>query len=308
LGERVARIAAVAAVALALVVGLQGAASAATPKIALIVLENKPYGAIVGEPSAPYMNSLLAQGMAFTDYHAVQRGSAHDYRAMVAGETKVSSSGLNIFHALGSANWLSLQESMAGNCGKLSSAVVPGTNQLLYIHGHDPAYMYRASEACTTNDVPLSSDAQLLSLPAFAFISPNTCDDIHTYPTTGTCPAYFGPVSGATPIRIADAWLSHVVPILLGAGETVFITFDESGKNDTQRVYAVEVGPGVGAGTVDTTTYDHYGLLAGLYAVFGLGQAPHSAATATPVPFPSASSASMRASRSSAGAGGRRGP
>lgn len=292
-----ARIVAVVGLVLGLVVGLQGAASAATPKIAVIVIENRPYGAIVGEPSAPYLNSLLAQGMAFTDYHAVVRGSAHDYRAMVAGEIRVTSGGPNIFQSLGSTSWISLQESMKGNCGRRSSAVVPGTSELLYVHGHDPAFMYRSADACTTNDVPLTSDAQLLSLPAFAFISPNTCDDMHTYPTTGICPAYFGPVSGPTPIRIGDAWLAHVVPILLGAGETVFVTFDETGKNDTQRVYAVEVGPGVGAGTADATTYDHYGLLAGLYTVFGLGTAPHSAASATPVPFPAASSPSLRASR-----------
>jgi acid phosphatase len=287
LGNRVTRCSAVALVLWATLF-LPGVASAATPKIAVIVFENRPYGAIVGEPSAPYFNSLLTQGMAFTDYHAIQKGSAHDYRAMVAGEIKVTSGGPNIFQAIGEADWISLQESMGGNCGKLTSAVVPGTHDPLYVHGHDPAFMYRSSEACRTNDVPFTTDAQLQSLPALTFITPNECDDMHTYPTTGTCPAYFGPVTGTGSIRIADAWLSHVVPILVDAGETVFVVFDETGKNDTQRVYAVEVGAGVASGTVDAATYNHYGLLAGLYAVFGLGTAPHNAATAAPVPFPAA--------------------
>jgi hypothetical protein len=289
LGNLVARIGSVVVV-VGVALCLPGVASASTPKIAVIVLENKPYGAIVGQPTAPYLNSLLSQGMAFTDYHAIRPGSAHDYRAMVAGETTVTRNGPNIFHSLGGTNWIPLEESMGGNCGKLTSAVVPGTDQPLYVHGHDPAFMYRASDACRVNDVPLTSDAQLQSLPAFAIIVPNSCDDMHTYPTTGTCPSYFGPVAGTGPVRIGDAWVAHVVPILLAAGETVFVVFDETGKSDTQRVYAVEVGGGVTPGTVDPTTYNHYGLLAGLYAVFALGTAPHAAATAVPVPFPAVSS------------------
>lgn len=280
------RVGLAAAFVLGLGLGLPQPAVASTPKIAVIVLENKPYGAIVGEPSSPYLNSLLSQGKAFTDYDAVRPGSAHNYRAMVAGETIVTSGGPNVFHALGSGNWVSLQESMGGKCGKLTSAVVPGTSQPLYIHGHDPAFMYRASDSCRTNDLPLTSDAQLQSLPAFAFISPNTCDDMHTYPTTGTCPAYFGPVSATGPVRIGDAWLSHVVPLLLAAGETVFVVFDETGQSGTQHVYAVEVGAGVEAGTTEGAAYDHYGLLAGLYGAFGLGTPPNNAANATPVPFP----------------------
>src|SRR2546421_3950902 len=60
MGNRVTRCSAVALV-LGAALLLPGVASAATPKIAVIVFENKPYGAIVGEPSASYFNSLLAQ-------------------------------------------------------------------------------------------------------------------------------------------------------------------------------------------------------------------------------------------------------
>lgn len=270
------------------ILGLPQVASAATPKIAVIVLENKAYSKIVGSPSAPYLNSLLTQGKAFTDYHAITGGSAHDYRAMVAGETSVTRGGPNLFRAIGDPNWISLQESMGGNCGVHTSAVVPGTSVSLYTHGHDPAYMYRSNDACTTNDVPLISDSQFLSLPSFTFITPNMCDNMHTYPRTGSsCPSYFGPVSGLNAIEIGDAWLSHVVPLLTAAGETVFITFDEGGNPELQHVYAVQVGAGVTVGATDASRYDHYGLLAGLYTTFGLGIAPNAAASATPLPIPS---------------------
>ena len=273
---------------LPLILGLPQVASATTPKIAVIVLENQAYSKIIGSPSAPYMNSLLAQGRAISDYHAITGGSAHDYRAMVAGETSVTKGGPNLFRAIGDPNWISLQESMAGNCGEHTSAVVPGTSVPLYTHGHDPAFMYRSNDACQTNDVPLVSDSQFGSLPAFTFITPNMCDDIHTYPKTGgKCPSYFGSVSGSNAVAIGDAWLSHVVPLLVAAGETVFITFDEGGSGELQHVYAVQVGAGVTPGSADGARYDHYGLLAGLYGAFNLGPAPNNGGSASGLPIPS---------------------
>jgi len=163
---------------------------------------------------------------------------------------------------------------------------VPGTSVPLYTHGHDPAYMYRSNDACKTNDVPLVSDSQFASLPSFTFITPNMCDDMHTYAKTGPCPAYFGSVSGSGTVAIGDAWLSHVVPLLVAAGETVFITFDEGGNAELQHVYAVEVGAGVTPGTADGARYDHYSLLAGLYGAFSLGTSPNNGAGAVPLPIP----------------------
>jgi hypothetical protein len=72
-------------------------------------------------------------------------------------------------------------------------------------------------------------------------------------PTTGTCHAYVGPVI------------------------------------DTERVYAVEVGAGVVSATSDASTYNHYGLLAGLYAAFCLGTARRTPQTRSYVPFPAGS-------------------
>ena len=264
-------------------------AQGASPKVALIVMENQTYAKIVGSSSAPYMNSLIANGELLSDYHAVASGSARDYRAMTAGLTdKVTPPPNNVFHAFDqtSMTWGSFQESMGGNCGVPSSEVVPGTSQQLYSSGHDPAYLYRANETCAANDVPLTSDAQLGNLPDFSVVIPNMCDDMHTYPSTGTCPGYFGPVHGSSKRLIGDAWLQHVVPMILAdPNVTVIVTFDEGTAKTGQHVYAVEVGAGVSAGTTDATRYDHYGLLAGLFQTFGLGTAPNNAATATPVPI-----------------------
>jgi hypothetical protein len=278
---------------------LPAQAQPGTRKVVLIVEENASYTKIVGNASAPYMNSLISQGELFTDYHAITTGSAKDYRAMSSGRTdQVTPPSDNIYQGLDAAGlpWTSLQESMVGTCGGGSSGSVPGTSVQLYTPGHDASHMYRANESCATNDVPLASDAQLQGITDdFSVIIPNQCDDMHTFPTgdqtfsSGNCPSYFGTVSGANKRQIGDAWLQHVVPLLLADPTvTVLVTFDEGAHAAGEHVYMVEVGGGVTAGTMGPATYDHYGLLAGLYQVFALGPAPNNAATAVPLPIPTA--------------------
>lgn len=259
-----------------------------TPKVAVIVLENKQYSAIVGSASAPYLNSLIAAGMVFTDYHAIQSGSAPNYRGMTAGTTApVPPVPDNIFRAFDQASrpWIELEESMTGNCGVHDASKVPGTSQVLYIAGHDPAYVMRSNESCATHAVPLVSDAQLASLPEFSYIVPNACGDMHTLAKTAPCPSFFGPVAGGDLVQVGDNWLAHVVPLLLAdPGMTVIITFDEGIDLTAQRIVTIEAGAGVVPGS-DGQRYDHYGLLAGLYGFFGLGTAPNNGATATPLPI-----------------------
>jgi hypothetical protein len=268
---------------------LSPAVAAGAPKVAVIVLENKTYDQIVGNASAPYMNGLITQGLSFTDYHALQPGSAANYRGMVAGTVApVPPVPQNLFNAMDAAGrpWLSLEESMTGNCGVHNAAKVPGTGQVLYVSGHDPAYVMRNNNSCATNDVPLTTDAQLSSLPEFTLIVPNACDDMHTYPKTGSCPAYFGANTGANFIKIGDNWLAHVVPLLLAdPNMTVIVTYDEGLDTSQQHIYTVEVGAGVDAATIDTERYDHYSLEAALYGYLGLGIAPNHGATAVPLPI-----------------------
>ena len=279
-------------VAAAIAVPLAGAAraDAGTPKIVVIVLENKEISDIVGSASAPYMNALIPQGLQFTDYHALLKGSGPNYRAMTAGITTTPSSPpANIFRSLDLASrpWTELEESMTGNCGVTDNARVPGSPDHLYTGAHDPAHDWRGNESCATSAVPLTSDAQLTGLPDFTYIVPNQCDDMHTTPKPPTCPSYFGPVTGSNFIQMGDKWLAHVVPILLSDPDTtVIITFDEGAFNvTTQHVYTLEIGAGVAPGTPDGQHYDHYSLLAGLYRFFGLGTAPNAGTTAVPLPI-----------------------
>jgi IPT/TIG domain len=266
-------------------------------KVVVIVEENEPYGSIVGNSQAPYLNQLIANWELFTNYTAVASGSTPDYLAMTSGLTSsLSPPSPNIFQAIdrtgGALTWKEFMESMPGNCAQGNYANIPGTNVPFYTASHDPDYEYRATSTCSTNDVPMTSGTfNPASLPALSYVVPNQCDDMHTLPGSGqACPAYFGSNGGTSLIGMGDNWLASVVPTLLAQpGVTVVITWDEGSLNTTpsEHVVALMAGAGVTAGSTDGTAYTHYGLEAGLYNYFGLGTAPNNGATATPLPIPS---------------------
>ncbi|HEX9094882.1 MAG TPA: IPT/TIG domain-containing protein [Candidatus Dormibacteraeota bacterium] len=272
-------------------------ATSQSGKLVVIVEENEPYGNIVGNSQAPYLNQLIANGKLFTSYTAVASGSTPDYLAMTSGlTTSLSPPSPNIFQAIdgtaGTLTWKEFMESMPGNCAQGTYANIPGTNVPLYTASHDPDYQYRASTSCSTNDVPMTTSSfNPASLPGLSYIVPNQCDDMHTLPGSGqACPAYFGSNSGSSVINMGDNWLASVVPSLLAQpGVTVVITWDEGNGQTTppQQVVALEAGAGVTPGSTDGTAINHYGLEAGLYNYFGLGTAPNNGATATPLPIPS---------------------
>jgi hypothetical protein len=268
-------------------------ADAAGNKVVIIVLENMAYSKVIGSAEAPYINSLSHSGTLFTDYHAVVAGSLHDYLAMTSGQTEKPGTGTlpNIFFDLDQASrtWKSFEESMAGSCGVRDGKVVPGSSEKLYVRGHDPAYLLRKSyDSCTANDVPMTTATfDPASLPNLSFVIPNQCDDGHTFPTRGDCPAFFGNNQGGTRLGVADRWVSKVVgSLLLQPDVTIILTWDEGGKSSAQHIVTIEAGAGVPSGGTDPNTYDHYSLLAGLYAYFNLGTAPANGATATPLPIP----------------------
>jgi hypothetical protein len=307
---------AAAALAVSLVlasVGLLADPASAQPvnKLVVIVMENEPYGKILGSREAPYLDSLSQGGLLFTSYTAVKSGSGPNYLAMTSGLTaKVSPPSPNVFQAIdatgGALTWQEFDESMGANCGVSSGAKVPGTDTPLYTRGHDPAYQYHQNDSCKQNDVPMSpSTFAPANLPDLSYVVPNQCDDMHSLPGRGQpCPAYFGSNTGTSKINMGDHWLSVVVPQLLQQpGVTVLITWDESGGSTSppEHIVTLEAGPGALAGSTDATSYNHYGLEAGLYRYFELGTAPNHGSTATVLPIATQQTLSLSASGAGTG-------
>ena len=195
-------------------------------KLVTIVLENESHPAIVGNPNAPYLNQLIANGEEFTNYFAVDTtGSFPNYLAMTSGNSSATALSPNIFRAIdatgGALTWKEFMESMQGNCAQGTSGTVPGTTNTLYTADHDPGLQYSPNISCAANDVPMNASTfDPAHLPDFSYVVPNECDDMHTFPTSGqACPAFYGPNTGTDIVNMSDNWLAHVVPHVAGPAQ-----------------------------------------------------------------------------------------
>lgn len=261
--------------------------------VVVIVLENHSYASIVGNPKAPFINgTLIAHGLLEQQYSSVYPNSGENYLAMTAGITDSTPppSTPNLFASLPSSlPWRAFEESMPSTCYTKtnSPALVPGTATPLYTKGHNPAVRFDTvtDTSLCANDVPLdAAHFDPANLPSFSYVVPNQCNDMHTMPTTGSCPRWDGGTdTGGDPVAIGDAWLAKFVPLVAGSA-TVVVTWDE-GSGGSQRVPTVLYGLGVAHG-VDQTTYNHFSLEAGLYRHFGVSPAPGQGAGAVPLPIP----------------------
>jgi hypothetical protein len=139
---------------------------------------------------------------------------------------------------------------------------------------------------CKAHDVPythLATDLAANALPAFSFITPDTCNDGHDAPCAN------GKPGGLT---TADAWLQQEVPPLLdylrANNGILLITFDENGFTAGPpfgcchggiaglpgfggRIGLLALGAGLTPGKVVHTKYDHASLLRTLEDSFGIG-------------------------------------
>ena len=262
-------------------------ATADMPAVVVILMENHEYGSIADAAKAPYLNgTLIPSGRLFTNYYAVSHPSLPNYLALTVGDTcgKVGTDTVrplctrpSIWGQMSAAGITAREwaENESDNCSYASD----GTG--LYAIRHDSYAIVADAQALpscgdlTTGTgmpapglAPLAAALASATPPAYSFVTPNLCDDMHS-----------------CSIATGDAWLAANVPALLKAGAIVIVTFDEgsTGTNGGGQVMTVEAGPGIPAGAQDGTFYTHYGLLAGIEQYFGLPLLAN-AQTATPLP------------------------
>jgi phosphatidylinositol-3-phosphatase len=241
---------------------------------AVIVLENREFGEVIGAADAPYLNRLTAQGALAVNDFAITHPSLPNYLAMTGGSTFGISEDCTDCHASGPN--LATQLSGAGvgwraYMGAMPSPCFSGAEAGEYAKRHNP-FMYYPSVASNPSlcarDVPetqLQADLNHRRLPAFAWISPNLCEDAHS--------CGFGS---------ADTYLRKVVPPLLaqlGPGGLLAITFDEGTSNagccgnaSGGHIATILLGPSVRAGARLHRPYSQYSLLATLEDRFGVSR------------------------------------
>jgi phosphatidylinositol-3-phosphatase len=247
-------------------------------KVIVILMENEEYSSIIGDPSAPYINSLAAGGALATQYDAVSHPSLPNYLALTGGSTfgvttdcapgPSCTGGRSVVEEMAAAGigWRAYMEDMPGPCAQADSGG--------YAVHHDPFVYYNGVVAGScTNVVPatqLPGDIAAGALPAFTWLTPNLCNDMHD-----------------CPVATGDAYLAGIVPQLLGTlgpDGALFLVWDEGTSNTHGggQVTMVAAGSGVKRGYRSSLPYDHYSLLRTIEDAWGLPQLGNSAA-ATPM-------------------------
>lgn len=244
--------------------------------VVIVVMENKTYGQVIGNGSAPWQTGLAHACGTATHYASVGSPSRPNYIGMTAGATfgcagsdadppgGCTPTSPSLFKQVldHGGTVRSYAESMSGNCALRSSGS--------YAVKHNP-WPYFAAERgiCGQYDQPLPN-LNVNALPTLTYIAPNLCNDTHD-----------------CGVSTGDNWLkAHVQPILnssaYASGNTaVIVVYDE--YTNLPNVFAAK---SIRAGTVVTASTNHYGLLRTVEDLLGvahLGYANTNASLRSPL-------------------------
>jgi hypothetical protein len=238
--------------------------------VVVVVMENKSFDQIVGNPDAPRINALAQECGLSTNYQHVSSGNG-DKILMTSGSTwGITTGGLreptlhvpNVFSEAG--DWAVLAEGMPRACFRGNSGG--------YVFRHNPALAYAdLTGQCAARDRPLRS----VDLSArYTMILPAMAHSMHQ--------------PGEAQIRRGDTWLGSLVdrmvatPEYLSGTTVIFIVWDEGGPPGDERLPLLVVSPYTTPGTQSTTLASHVTLLRTTQDVLSL---PPFDTTANVTPF-----------------------
>jgi acid phosphatase len=255
-------------------------------RIAVLVLENRSWGDVMGNPSAPYLNSLARRGALETHYYAITHPSLPNYIALTTGGhknvngdcTTCRSSGRSLANQLEAAkiSWRAYFESMRN---PWTTSLVPGAAYNPHYNPFAYTETLRAPDptADVTSFAALQRDLEQRALPRFAWIAPNVWHDGHN-----------------GKLATVDAFARRLVPEIvagLGPRGVLFITWDEGRRSDTQGAHGrggghiplLAVGPQARPGARVTVRANHYALLRTIETALRLPLLGHAREASTPL-------------------------
>jgi len=235
-----------------------------------IVVENKGYGDLVGDPAAPYFNALLARYASLENMYAETHPSEPNYIALFSGATQgVTDDGVhdlpgtNLVDQLAAhgRTWRVYAENVPSGCFSGDSASGGPDGSGTYARKHEPAISFTdisgVPSRCS-NIVDLSRFDPAAA--DFELIIPNLCHDMHD-----------------CSVAAGDAFLAGFVPRIVDspafAGSVLFITVDEGTSDDHGggHIATLVISPLVRRGALDTAFRTHYSLLRTIEDAWGLG-------------------------------------
>jgi phospholipase C len=238
----------------------------------VIMMENTSYSDLLNpsNQNTTFIRSLASTFGLETNYFGVTHVSLPNYVAATSGSNWGSNSDdeaqadqgffnhLSLTDQLNQAgvSWKGYMDSMPavgftgnfGDCTTSTSAPDPfctnsKTGTALYVRKHNPFMQYPdvfTNPALADNVVPLtqlSSDLTSGDVPQFAWITPNSCNDMHGGPPA--CPFPNSPTdqNQATLFRDGDTFLKTWVTAIMNSpawsgNSAIFVTWDEGGFAD----------------------------------------------------------------------------
>jgi hypothetical protein len=211
--------------------------------VLVIAEENKSYNDVLRSGAAPYVTMLASRYASATAMDAgypVSCPSLAAYLLMTGGEragicddddpSADPMANASIFSQVAASGreWRDYAESMPGPCAR--------TNHGLYLVRHTPApYYVSERDRCEKWQVPLGTtaagalheDVTAGTLPAYSFVTPNACNDMHG-----------GPGCAGDEVATGDSWLAGWMPKILAGPDyragrlVVVITWDEGSPSD----------------------------------------------------------------------------
>lgn len=241
-----------------------GMTSVPRPKhVVLVVFENERASQIIGNPDAPYINTLARSGASFTQSYAVTHPSQPNYLALFSGSVHHvtddncghSFTSNNQAHQLLSAGFTFT--SYAEGLPHVGSTVCASGR---YVRKHAPWTDFTNVPASTQQ--PFSSfPSDYALLPDVSWVIPDMCHDMHDCSVT-----------------TGDSWLKAN----LGAyahwakrhSSLLIVTFDEDDYSDSNHIATIFSGARVIPGQYDERI-THYSVLATLERMYGLTRLGH---------------------------------
>jgi hypothetical protein len=238
--------------------------------VVVVVEENSSYNEIIGNSSAPYINSLAQGGASFTQSFAVSHPSQPNYLAIFSGSTQgitddngpISFSSANLRSTLAAVG-----QTFAGYSEDLPSTGSTVLTSGGYARKHNPWSDFTnvpSSENRPFSAFPTTYD----SLPTVSFVVPNLNDDMHD----GT-------------VNQADQWLQSNLGGYATWAKThnslLVVTWDEDDGSQSNQVPTIFYGQSVVPGRY-SESINHYNVLRTLEDMYG-AQPVGASASATPI-------------------------
>ena len=245
----------------------------------IVTEENHDFANAFDSASMPYLKSLAEQYGQATQYYANTHPSIGNYFMLGTGQIITNN---NSYSTIVTVDNVVRRLRAAGKTWKSYAEDIPSVGYLgPDVGGYARKHNTFALLADVANDsierknlVPFTQFATDLAngtLPDYANIVPNLCNDAHDCPLT-----------------TADTWLkTHITPLLASAAfqqsGLLIITFDESDSDNAHgggRIAWVVVSPKAKRGYRSSTLYQHQSTLRLTLEALGITQFPGAAATA----------------------------